>query len=348
MNNGISEIQGFITKVLFCIALVSISHSLLAQKTDTVYFMNGDRVTGEIKGYEFGYLKYKTDGMSTISIEFDEIRTIHSKYYYDIRTSNGFRYFGSFDTSYMSGFVNIVLSNDRILKPLIDIVEITPIKRAFWKRIDGFVELGYSFVKASTISELNFGGEVKYRYEKNFVNLNVSTNFTDQSEKDPTSRQDYTLRINRLVTGKSFVGIYGGAQQNSELGLNLRLLGGGGIGHNVLYTNLHRLFGMVGLLVTQEYSSNEKSTNVEGLFQVDYNIFKFNVPKVNISTHVNFYPSLTTKDRYRLEYDLTSKFEIISDFYISLSFNYSYDSKPVDETANTTDYTFRTSIGYNF
>ena len=325
------------------------SYSSYAQKTDTVYLMNGDRVTGEIKGFEYGYLKYKTDGMSTVSIKFNEIKTLYSKHYFDIRTSNGFRYFGSIDTSSMTGFVNIVLSNDRILKPLIDIVEITPIKRAFWQRIDGNVELGYSFAKASSISELNFGGVFKYRYEKNFISLNVSTNFTNQTEKEPTRRQDYTLRYNRLVTGKSFGGVYGGAQQNSEQGLNLRLLGGGGVGHNVLYTNLHKLFGMIGLLVTKEYSqSDEVSTNVEGLFQIDYNIFKFNVPKINISTHLNFYPSLTTKGRYRIEYDITSKFEVISDFYIALSFNYSYDSKPVDETANTTDYTFRTSIGYNF
>ena len=41
----------------------------MAQKDDTVYLKNGDRITGEFKKYEGGLLFLKTDGMSTVSIE---------------------------------------------------------------------------------------------------------------------------------------------------------------------------------------------------------------------------------------------------------------------------------------
>ena len=43
-----------------------------AQKNDTVYLNNGDRLTGEFKKFEYGQLFLKTDAMQTIYIEFDK------------------------------------------------------------------------------------------------------------------------------------------------------------------------------------------------------------------------------------------------------------------------------------
>jgi hypothetical protein len=46
-----------------------------AQKNDTVYLYNGDRITGELKKFEYGLLFLKADVMQTVNIEFDRIRT---------------------------------------------------------------------------------------------------------------------------------------------------------------------------------------------------------------------------------------------------------------------------------
>ena len=53
--------------------LVFLCLSLAAQaaKTDIVVLINGNDVTGEIKSLEFGELRYSTDSMGTVSIEWE-------------------------------------------------------------------------------------------------------------------------------------------------------------------------------------------------------------------------------------------------------------------------------------
>ena len=67
--------------------------SFAGPKTDTVYLYNGDRITGEIKRFEYGVLFFKTDGMGTLNIEFDRIRTFYSTHQFTIQTSSGLRFF---------------------------------------------------------------------------------------------------------------------------------------------------------------------------------------------------------------------------------------------------------------
>ena len=47
--------------------------AIAANKTDVVTFVNGDRLTGEVKSLERGRLRFKTDATDTISIEWDNV-----------------------------------------------------------------------------------------------------------------------------------------------------------------------------------------------------------------------------------------------------------------------------------
>ena len=53
--------------ILFCLAPVA-----RAAKTDVVVLINGNDVTGEIKSLEFGELRYSTDSMGTVSIDWED------------------------------------------------------------------------------------------------------------------------------------------------------------------------------------------------------------------------------------------------------------------------------------
>ena len=66
------------TRIYICVfALIGGSFLFLlpaqAQKNDTVYLYNGDRITGELKKFEYGLLFLKTDAMQTVNIEYDRI-----------------------------------------------------------------------------------------------------------------------------------------------------------------------------------------------------------------------------------------------------------------------------------
>ncbi len=66
-----------------------------AAKTDIVELINGDRITCEIKKLDRGKLTVKTDGLGTISIEWDDIQHITSPMRFNVELATGERTFGS-------------------------------------------------------------------------------------------------------------------------------------------------------------------------------------------------------------------------------------------------------------
>jgi hypothetical protein len=323
--------------------------SFAGPKTDTVYLYNGDRITGEVKRFEYGVLFFKTDGMGTLNIEYDRIKTFYSTQQFTIQTASGLRFFGSIDTSHTDGSVNLRVKSFYISEPISDIVEIYPVKNAFWKRLDGHVDIGYSYTKASTISQFNFSGNVSHRVQKSFTDINGSTILTDQEDRDRIRKQDYSLSFSRFFKNGWFATSFVGAQQNTELGTDHRYYGGLGVGNDLVHNNLHALNGALGLMFTTEKATPDTIINsIEGVMQWKYKIFKFNNPDIDVSSNFNVYPSFTSPGRYRLEFSVNAKIEIFNDFFFGLTFYDNYDSKPLDQEAATNDWGVNTSIGYSW
>ena len=80
--------------LLGCASLVPVASVQAAPKTDVVYFNNGDRLTGEIKGLEKGKLELSTSTAGTVNIEWDKVARIETGQYLDLETSSGAHYHG--------------------------------------------------------------------------------------------------------------------------------------------------------------------------------------------------------------------------------------------------------------
>ena len=63
------------TAVFFC----WLPTSAIAAKTDVVVLINGNAVTGEVKSLDFGSLRYSTDSMGTVNIDWEDIVTVTSE-----------------------------------------------------------------------------------------------------------------------------------------------------------------------------------------------------------------------------------------------------------------------------
>jgi len=324
--------------------------NIQAQKNDTLYFMNGDRISGEIKQYKYGYLTYKTYGVSTVKVKHDKISTFFSKKSFDILLSNGRRWFGSFDTSYMEQYVNIATTNDTIFTPLIEIVEIMPIKSGFWRKLSGNADIGYSYSKANLLSQFSAGGNVRYLQRKFHVDLKVSSLNTLQEEKDDVLNNEVSLAYYRRIKDNWFAGTGLSADQNTELGIELRIQSSFVIGNEVIHTNSNNLLIYSGLVINKEYSADTTFSrwNLDGVGALSYRLFRFHEPEINITSDLSAFPSITVPGRYRVNFSISAKIEIISDMYFNLSFYENYDSKPPSETAANSDYHITTSIGYTF
>ena len=74
LARSIRRVSAGLVVALFLVA--GLAHA--ADKTDVVTLVNGDRLTGEIKGLEQGKLSFKTDATGTITIEWDKIATLQT------------------------------------------------------------------------------------------------------------------------------------------------------------------------------------------------------------------------------------------------------------------------------
>ena len=324
---------------------------LFAEKTDIVLLENGDRLTGEVKKLELGMLSFKTDHMGTISIEWDKVVGVWAmKKYYRLEREDGFLLYGSIETD--TAYQKILVALDTIKIPLYfwEVVRITPIEMTFWERLGGSLDIGYSYTKATTVSQLSLSGEVIYRSYQRQYELDWSAIHTSQEEQANTMRRDVSLQTKRLYQNKIFFQVIGEMQQNSELGLDLRLALGGGVGKNIIQNNQAVLLAGGGLSFNREWTDDYSSqvNNLEGFIGTGYNHFIYDHPQLNLDGSLQIYPSITDWGRIRMELDIQLKWEIIKDLYWSLTYYDSYDNQPPGVEISKNDFSIVLSLGYIF
>jgi hypothetical protein len=321
-----------------------------SQKIDTLVFDNGNVVTGELKWLELGIADYKTDAAGTIQIKWERVKFFKSHRMFDIRTESGARYFGSFQFGSEDYTVKIVLLNDFIELPIAQVVDIHVLNRNFWMRLDGSIDLGFQYTKASDVMQFNLRGQVEYYGERWSSNLDLNSIITTQTGKSQTRKQDLLYTLRRFL--KNNWNIYGitGVEQNTELGLDLRALLSLGTQKEMFRTRRNYLFGIGGLSVNQEWSNNyeTRTSNLEVMAGVSFQKYKHITPKIDFSSFVLVYPSLTSWGRVRLNFEAKGRFEIISDLFVSITFYDNFDNQPATDGAAKNDWGVILSIGYSW
>lgn len=331
--------------ILAAIVLPASAH---AAKTDVVVLNNGDRITGEIKALERGRLRYSTDAMGTIYIEWDDIDTVSSGLFFRAELADGQRFYGSLSDAGGAGTLGVSGDRGTGPMPLMDFVRIIPVKDDWKGRLDLEVGAGYSYAKASDISTASVYLNSEYVGERRMTTGSVRADFTDDGD-DTTVSSILTGQYYRLRPDRNFNLLLGQAEQNDELDVDLRLFLGGGVGKVFTQSNRRRWLGSIGLGIAQEESSDgESNTDLEGILQTRYDSFLFDTPKLDLTLNLLVFPSITETGRVRSNYDLTLSKEIVADFFFNLSFGGSYDTDPTSPDAARSDYSITTGLSYEF
>jgi hypothetical protein len=319
-------------------------------KTDIVILNNGDHLTGEIKQLDRGKLTLNTDAMSKAYIEWADVDSLSSQYYFEIEDEDGYKYYGTPVLSSDDEFRIVQLSAIVTLHKE-QVIRITPIEKTFWQRIDGSVSLGISYTKGSQIGRLDAAFDATYRVEKNSVELKAATNSTAEQDRGTITRSEASLTYQRLFVRKLFVEASTILFRNDELGIARRLTFATTLGANTIHTNSSLMQNSLGLSINREWSTDPTTaptTNLEGVVTSGYSLFKYNTPKTDLYIGAGVFPRLPDFDRWRFDFDTSYTQEIVSDFTVVLTLYYSYDSQPPDENASTEDWGFTTSLGYKF
>jgi hypothetical protein len=345
MKSSIIKYLSIYILTIFLILIFSVI--TFAQKEDIVIMQNGDNITGEIKRLELGILLFKTDDMETIRIKWDKIKSLQTKNIYEIELQDGRVYYGSIEPGEIDDALIIkgVTAENQLFIPFI--VKITRIKETFWEILDGYVKLGASFTKASGVGQFNFGFSGNYRTKIFYSELIANSVITTTNKEQTSRKQDIFFTYRRFLEKKWFWAATAGAEENTELGIQLRTSVGGGAGRYFLKTNIHWLYGLAGLTLNREWfiDSTEARNNIEGLITSQYILFIYDHPKVSLQTTLNIFPSVTNFGRVRSNLDVSLDWEIFLDFYWVFAFYFNYDNKPTSN-ASQTDYRFETSFKY--
>jgi hypothetical protein len=326
--------------------------AVAADKTDTVQLKNGNVLTGEIKSLERGQLTYKTDMMETATIKWGWVTQLLSSNVFLVTLDGGEQYFGQLRAGASGRTLRVSAEGEDHDVPLDRVVRIKEIETGFWERIDLSLNLGFSYTQASQVSQFTFDGRTSYRDRVRFAELSLNTIFTETGEDSASARRsgqlDLTGKYQRMITGRLFAATQAAGQSNDELGLELRVSGTLGAGYMLIEQNSSRLSAGAGLSVNREWSTEGEppTENVEAVISSGYSLFYYETPETDLQLSGELYRSLN-QDRLRAEFDASLRRELITDFFITLTYYESYDSDPPAGSESNSDRGVVLKIGWS-
>ena len=339
--------------VLFLIGTLFSVHSY-AVKTDVVVLLNGDAVTGEIKALDFGSLRYSTDSMGTVDINWEDIVSVSSEQNLEIVTTDGTKYYGRLLQPEHESTVLVKTASQELSLPAGQIVRITPIEISdkFWQKVDGSFSFGFQSQKSSGVASSNATADVSYRTRKYLVGLQINSTITDQEiEEDTvtTARQSVEVNYQRFRPDRWFTDWFSRWERNDELGISGRNSIGGALGRFFVQTNRNQFSVTAGLQSanTSFTDPNEESTTAaEGRIEIRY-LHRSLIPESSLTFTSKVYPLIEDLSQFRAETDIVFRREMVSDLFWDITIGHSYLSDPPPDGSKD-DHTVTTSIGYKF
>lgn len=345
------------TSVWSVILFVSVAwtSTVFAKNTDDVVVLkNGDRMTGEIKGLQRGELKIKADYMvEAVRLDWARVERLESKSTFLVSLVDG-KLFTSVirllptNSDAIANFV-IGSADNGLRVHQSDVIRILPAEPGFWRRLEGSIDLGFSFTSGNDQYQTQLTATTTYRTGDHSFTTSIDSVFSGQSEGDSTARNQFTFDYRKQLTRRFYVGGLVDLLQSDQQSLNLRTSVGGLVGRNMLQTEHTRLSIFGGVVGTREHYSSfagqPRSTNADALSGVDFTTFRFKT--TDIRSRFSLFPSLTTPGRMRLQATSDLSIKIVKDLYWGFHFYENFDSKP-PVRADKNDLGVSTSLGWKF
>jgi hypothetical protein len=327
-----------------------LAQTALAQKTDTVVLVNGNSITGEVKGLDFGILEYSTDSMGTVRIDWVDVVAVVSNQPLQLEMSDGRRYFGSLNPADERFRVSVQTPSRAIALPTDEIVRITPIEtdEKFYQRLEGSVSFGFNTNKGSEVTTLNIDSDIRYRTLNYLVGVTARTTVTDQPSEETVESKRIFTNYQRFRPNRWFTDWFTSWEQNDATGIDSRYSLGAAVGRYLVQTNFNQLSLLVGVQATRENQLGVQSSqdNAEGRIQLRY-LHRNLEPDTTFTLTSDIYPILDNFEQYRSYSNLSFRREFIDDLFLDVSIYHEYQSQAA-EGAELLDYGVTTSLGYSF
>jgi len=330
-------------------ALLLSSDRAVAQKTDVVVLRNGDAVTGEIKELKRGKIRFSTDAMGTVYVEWPKIKTLTTDKTFDIELTDGARIFGSMRAAEDPNQVELIAEEDTLVVATQSIIGMLQVGESFWKRFDGSADLGFDFTQQNAKADLRLSSQVKYQTGLNRFVFNFASSFSRQDSVEDISNLNTDLIYLREFASRWFYSGVLSVEQNSQLSLDIRGSFSALAGRFVVQSNQVLLGISAGLGYSRErFEDQSGSDTFQGLLATQFDFFNWGGLDTDLSSRLEVIPVINQGGRWRIAFTTDFKREILGDFFIKVGIREYFDSQPPTEDTNTNDITLNTSLGYSF
>jgi putative salt-induced outer membrane protein YdiY len=314
--------------------------------TDVVITTTGDRLVGEIISVGKDVLTLSTDySDSDFKIKWEKIASIESDRQFLVETFDGERISGSLKAD-PAKKAAVQVAATSVQLPEVSAVQ--PIERTFWSRFAAGLDFGYSMTRTNSAKQLSLGTNLSYRDEHR-VDVFFANIFNSSQENAPeTKRWEVGNDFRRFLGSRWYVNTGQNFLNSEEQGLDLRTTIGAGGGRYLLRSSSQYLAAGGGLAWTNEKYSDQVTPNkdsAEAYLGTEFMTEKLKV--TDLITRLNYYPSLTIADRYRLTYRFDLDFNLPGDWYLRIGLFDNYDNKP-PEGFSSNDYGWSNSFGFKF
>ena len=345
----ISQLKYFLLAISVNLLFAVVGFHPAVAQSDSLILDNGNLIVGEIKGMDKDILQMKTAyGRDVFRIKWEEVAEIYSSSTYIFTVYDGSRIHSSIRSDPNTPRQVILGTGpyQRTVK-LSDLVFILPIEEKALGRFSASVSLGFNRTKNNNLHQ--FSSRLGLRYEQDSWNC---SGFFDMVTSSRDNTQDFS-RIHGLVLAHYylkhdwFLIAYTDLLSNEEQQLQLRSVLSAGIGKFVLHNNRARLnFSGGGVINSERFKEGIESNRSQELF-VGGLLDMFNVGDFSIFAKLLLYPSISERGRFRSDFKLDLRYNLIFSFYVKLGYTLNYDNQPV-EGASETDYVLQTALGWHF
>ena len=339
-----------LSKIALAAGFLILSAAPLAAqgRTDVITLANGDRVTGEVERLDRGRIEFKTDDIGTIYFEWDKVATVTSSSRFEVITTDGRRFLGTL----AADLPGVLLISDGAVQaswPMAQVSAIRSIGSGFWQRLDGSLDIGFSYTRSSELAQLNVNTTTVYRQPAFEARLTGSATITREENEEPEDRGTLQASWFRYRGQRWYVGAGGGVEKNDSLGLELRTQGALTTGLRWVNTNRAQVWTGAGISVNKELGEDAEPTeNVEAVTTLRASYYVYDRPRTNIDFSFEYYPSLSDWGRQRIQLDAGLRREIWKDVFVSVTVFDSFDSRPPNPESNTNDVGVVLSFGWAY
>jgi hypothetical protein len=321
------------------------------QKTDIIYMLNGDKITGEIQSLTKGQLSIKPDyASSSILLDWTKVDHLESSQLFVITDPRGNLYAGSLTGGTKKQTLTVVKAANTTL-PHESVIEISELGSTFLKRLSGNISVGTSFTQSNAQKNLTVQSGLSYQSQQHIFTLTSDSQFASQEKTNDTNETTAKTAYFRQLHRSDW---YGGAIANflssSEQKIALQSTLGAALAKHLIFTNRTNLsvIGGIGYTVQRDASgaiSTGHTHSADSAFSAQFSTFRFDTTTFNTTFWV--YPSLTSPGHVRTTLNQDIYYKFSNNLYVSVSFYDNYDTQPV-VGAPANNMGASTAVGWSF